>query len=157
MFFKHPAIANSISRSLVETLIALMLIVVILYVHFALKDYWSFEPEKLKDILIYSSIVWLMGKDVHISAQSYDFEDLFVAVLVIIAALFAAYTVYKFRKYGFEYMFSQEKSTVLSSIFLTAFMYALGLVSERVGTGSLALTIVAVLVSYNTWQLHRIV
>lgn len=83
-----------------EAVFASLLIVICLSVAYSLKGFWEFDLIKIRDILLYGSIVWLMGREIH-TFQSYFYCEMIASLLSIFVLYFRHICFLKLGKLGY--------------------------------------------------------
>jgi len=140
---------------LIETVIALLLIAICLSVIASLRRFFEFDLSKVKDILIYGSIVWLMGKETH-AWGLHTLAEMVIFSLSSLVAIFSLYLFYQIRKTG---VFFIEKDELIHLLFPIAFFFGLGILGEGIEIIEMKeafFAVVAVLIAYVFWIIYRI-
>lgn len=129
---------------LFETIFMVALLAVVLYGIRSLRRIWAFEVSRIRDCLLYGSVVYLMDKQVFSNIAVSVILDVVLLISVICLVVLSGYVILRYRKIRLIMAF--ENYELISIVYMTAFFIGLcALSGEITETLPYVLTIVLTL------------
>ncbi len=129
-----------------------LLVSIALYGVRCLKNVWYFEITRVKDILIYGCIVYLMNKDFATFTSHYTvYLDIAVSILSALIAILSVYVILKLSK--LRVFLSFENYELVSIIYLIVFFIGLESASGALTVMSLPYVLAIILNTYSLYVL----
>ncbi|AEA46952.1 hypothetical protein [Archaeoglobus veneficus] len=133
------------------------LILALLHAVNYLKRVWEFEVGRIKDALMYGSIVYLLGKDELLRSIHLSYlidAEIIALVLSLFVAILSIITLHRLKKLGFFFIF--ENLQLVQVVFLLAFFTGLSLINSTLGVNTLSYMLAITLNAYALYTIFRL-
>lgn len=143
---------------LIEVFIGVLFTVAALYLIIRTETRLNIKISRLRDALLYASVIWLMGKELEFLSSVESYFTVLVGLISSAVSVITLRALMEIKKHR-TYFILEECSTIFSDSFFAVFIMGLGLIAlgdtYSEGTHSLTMLLAASIILYVLFKIKK--